>query len=160
MSVPLTLSGLIEVGYGLPMRQRVQIIEDMIKAHPEATGPDPFPLFHRFLPGLYLRTVYVPAGQITVSKIHKRSCTNVLIRGDRTTLIDGVMVRVKAPHTHISPAGFKRISYTHADAVWMTIHETQETEIDKLEHDLVCETEQEYRDFCRTIAAEGHPCLS
>ena len=109
------------------------------------------PLFHHFLPGLYLRELHIPAGVITTGKIHKYECLNFLTKGERSTVIDGEIVRVKAPHFHISPAGSKRVSYTHQDSVWITAHFTDETDVAKLEAELVCDTEKQYIDFVRRI---------
>jgi hypothetical protein len=144
----------------LPIRDKVFFVETIIKEHPLALSAADFPLAHHFLPGMYLRDVHVRKGMLTIGKIHKHPCANFLIKGDRSTVVGDRIVRVKAPYMDISPAGTKRITYTHEDSVWRTAHLTTETDIEKLEHDLVAETEQEYEEFCRMVEAETHKCLS
>jgi hypothetical protein len=67
--------------------------------------------------------------------------------GMRSTLIDGRIERIRAPHVHWTPPGSKRISYTHEDSIWLTVHVTYETDIAALERQLVAENEEEYQQF-------------
>lgn len=141
-------------------RDLVQRFEAASRELPPSLHVDPkgLTLRHHFAPGLYLREVHVPAGLVTVGKIHKFPCINILAKGDRSTLIDGRIERIQAPHVSTSPAGMKRVSYTHADSVWMTVHATSLTDIDEIERELVCDSEEEYRAFL--MRAESQPCLS
>jgi hypothetical protein len=146
------------LGGAVSMRDRINAFEVEARKAPQIR----LDLVHHFAPGIYCRELHIPAGVITTSKIHKFACLNILARGERTTLIGEQMVRVKAPFIYVSPAGFKRASITHEDAVWITVHEnpTNERDIEALERALVCETEEEYLAFCRTVEAEQRPCLS
>ena len=138
------------------LRQKIFLIEKEMLKVPQVK----LPLFHYFLPGLYLRELHIPAGATTTSKIHKHAFINFLTKGERSTLVDGKIERIRAPHFHISPPGMKRISYTHEDSIWITAHFTSGTEIenetnpDKLEKYLACDTEQEYLDFTRMISCQ------
>ena len=111
---------------------------------------------------MYLRELHIPKDALTVGKIHKQSCLNFLTKGERTTLINGMMVRIKAPHVHWTPPGHQRFSYTHEDSVWVTLHwnPRNERNIKKLETELVAETEDEYRDFVKFLEMEVPTCLS
>jgi len=93
----------------------------------------------------------------TTGKIHKYACLNILAKGRRSTLIDNRIVMIKAPHIHLAPPGMKRVSYTHEDSVWITVHTTNLTDVDEIERELVCDTEEEYLAFC---AQEHLQCLS
>ena len=68
-------------------------------------------------------------------------------------------MRSKAPFIHTAPAGTKRISFTHEDSVWITVHEnpTEERDTDELERMLVADSEEEYEAF---LATENRQCLS
>ena len=118
------------------------------------------PVRHYFSKGLYVRAISLPKGAITVGKIHKHECISILAKGERSTLVDGRIVRVSAGFIQVTPPGFKRASFTHEDSVWVTAHATEERDIAKLEDELVCETERDYQDFCRVIEAEAAHCLS
>ena len=140
----------------LAVRAKVQLLAAEMQKHPQIE----IPVFHHFLPGLYIREIHVPKDALTVGKIHKYPCLNFLSKGERTTLIDGHMVRIKAPHVHWTPGGHQRFSYTHEDSVWITTHWSDERDIDRLEHDLVANTEEEYRDFIKLLTMEAPICLS
>lgn len=118
-----------------------------MNAHPDVVHE--LPLQHFFLPGLYARALFIPADTLTVSKIHKRECLSVMPKGERITWVDGRMQKITAPFLQITPGGFKRTSYTIKDSIWITLHPTDETDVAKLEAELVCDTEDEYLAFCR-----------
>jgi hypothetical protein len=137
-------------------RQDVTALETEMRKLPQVD----IPVAHFFSEGLYVRAVSIPKGAITVGKIHKHECISILAKGERSTLVDGRIIRVSAGFIQVTPPGFKRASFTHEDSVWVTAHATQERDIKKLEDELVCETERDYQDFCRVIEAEAAQCLS
>lgn len=135
-------------------RATVQAIQDELIKLPQVQ----LQVFHHFpQPGVYVRELHIPKGMITVGKIHKQPCWNILSKGERSTLINGRIERITAPHVHWTPPGSKRISYTHEKSVWLTVHATLETDIDRLERELVAETEEEYQEFLAFMQA---PVLS
>lgn len=143
----------------LPIRARVQAFERQMVA----SGAPQLKLevFHHFSPGIYMRELHIPKGVISTGKIHKYPCLNILAKGMRETLVGDHLRLIKAPFIYVSDAGIKRVSYTLEDSIWITVHATTETDIAKLEKDLVCDTEEEYREFCRVIdAGEEPPCPS
>jgi hypothetical protein len=92
---------------------------------------------HHFATGIYAREIFIPKGTLLTGKIHKTDHLNILSRGDITVLTDGGMKRLKAPCTFVASAGTKRAGYAHEDSVWTTIHASDETELDKLEAELI-----------------------
>jgi hypothetical protein len=144
----------------LPIRDKVFFFEAIVKEHPLALTAADFPVFHHFSPGRYRRELRVPKGMIIIGKLHKYPCRNSLEEGDMSVLVGDKIVRITAPYMSDSPAGTKRIAYTHEDSIWITTHKTTETDIEKLERDLTAESEQEYQEFCRIAADEARKCLS
>ena len=138
-------------------RAQVQAFEDVMNtAPPEAHRK--LPVEHRFAPGLYMRILSIPAGILLTGKIHKYSCISILSKGKIATLVDDNLVIVTAPHVQRSAPGLKRIGYALQDTVWMTLHETDETNIARIEADLVCDTEEQYQAFL--VTQERMKCLS
>lgn len=131
-------------------RAKVQEFEAAMRNLPPSlqVNPSSLTVRHHFSPGLYLRELHIPAGMVTTGKIHKYPCINILAKGRRSTLVDGLIVVIDAPHIHISPPGIKRVSLTHEDSVWITVHATNLTDVDEIERELVCDTEEEYLAFC------------
>jgi hypothetical protein len=108
------------------------------------------PLKHYFAPGVYLREIFMPAGSIIIGKIHKTEHFNLIERG-RCTLYheDGRQELLEAPHTFVSKAGVQKVLHIHEDMVWRTIHVTEETDLERLEAQLIEGTD--YPLFDRTI---------
>lgn len=96
------------------------------------------PVGHLFSPGIYLRTIIMPADTFVVGKLHATEHPNILISGDVTvwTAQDGVH-RLQGPKAWVSGAGVKKVLYTHTDCVWMTVHATEETDLIELENRLI-----------------------
>jgi hypothetical protein len=93
-----------------------------------------FPLRHFFTQGVYARELTIPAGQVIVGKIHKHEHLNFISKGKVTVLTEeGGLEELTAPCTIISPAGVKRLLYTHEETVWTVVHQTDKTNLDEIE---------------------------
>lgn len=106
------------------------------------------PLQHVFAPGVYARTIFIPAGTFVVGKIHKHQHLNILSTGSVSVMTEqGGIEDFTGPLTMVSPAGCKRALYTHTDTVWTTIHLTNETDLEKIEDFVIAKTYDEYEQF-------------
>lgn len=94
-------------------------------------------VIHHFAPGIYARELRIPAGTVLTGKTHKTTHLNVVSAGDITVWTEGGMKRVQAPYTFVSQPGTKRAGLTHADTVWTTFHVTQETDLEKIEAEVI-----------------------
>lgn len=81
---------------------------------------------HKFVPGVYIRQMDVPAGSQILSKVHKTDHAFMLTRG-RILVYDGVheAVILKAPYTGVTLAGAQRIGIALEDVTWCNIHPTK-----------------------------------
>lgn len=95
------------------------------------------PLNHYFCGGVYARQITMPANTFVIGKRHKTSHFNIILKGKAHVLIDGVVSIVEAPCILNSEENIRKILYIIEDMTWVTIHATQETDISKLENDLV-----------------------
>lgn len=125
-------------------------------AEPLAIKPDPrfdaleaemaqhkqvrLPLRHLFTPGLYIREAFLPAGTCCTSKIHKTEHPFVISMG-RVTVWSGIPgeepQEFGAPYTGITKPGTRRVIHAHEDTIWSTFHPTNETDVKKIEHELI-----------------------
>ena len=110
------------------------------------------PVKHHFARGVYARELFVPKGTVIVGKIHKYSQVNIVSRGDMSVLTEDGIKRVKAGEHIVSGAGIKRAGYAHEDTVWTTIHGTHETDLDRLEDELIAASFEDYDQFCAALA--------
>lgn len=91
---------------------------------------------HHFADGLYGRELRIPAGTALTGKVHAGKHINVMY-GDITVWTDDGMKRLTGWHVLVSAPGTKRVGYAHADTVWMTVHASEETDLKKLEAELI-----------------------
>ena len=124
----------IRIALAVPTRAAIDRLEAEMLAMPNQVELE---TTHHFGDGFYARTVLIPAGTTLVGKVHRGWCFNVLSQGDLTVWIDGAMRRVQAPFEVVSGPGTKRVGYAHTDSVWTCVHETRETDLAKLEAELI-----------------------
>ncbi len=115
----------------IEMIDKMLEVESMIGDLPDAKfGDDTCPLKHSFADGLYVREIFMPKGMLIVSALHKTSYPFFVLEGDLSIItLDGLM-RIKAPYYSITQAGTKRILYIIEDTHWITVHATEETDVD------------------------------
>jgi len=106
-------------------------------------GDDACPLKHTFADGLYIREMSAPKGMLNVSKLHRTNHPYFILKGDVSVLTENGMVRIKAPHFGITKAGTKRIVYFNEDTVWITVHATNETDLEKIEDEVIAKNYEE-----------------
>lgn len=101
------------------------------------------PTVHRFTPGLYSRTIYMPAGQIITSKIHKTEHQFIVSAGRCVVYTEGVddWVTITAPFVGTTKPGTRRLLAIIADTIWTTFHPTDTTDLEELERELLVEYE-------------------
>ena len=76
-----------------------------------------------FTPGLYTRQLFIPAGTILTTKLHKTEHPYVLSMGKVVIYTDdNSFQRIEAPFTGITYPGTRRIIHALTDAVWTTFH--------------------------------------
>lgn len=99
-----------------------------------------FPVEHLFTNGLYVRTVFNPAGSLLTTKIHKTEHPFAILKGSVSVYVPGVGTEhLEAPHIGVTKPGTRRVIYAHEDTVWVTFHPNpdDETDLDKLEERLI-----------------------
>lgn len=99
------------------------------------------PVRHHFSPGLYLREIFMPAGSIVIGKIHKTEHFNILVKGACVIVHeDFTQEELRAPMVFVSKAGVQKVLHVTEDMIWMTTHVTEETDLVRLEEELITPT--------------------
>jgi len=102
-----------------------------------------FELRHYFLPGIYVRELHAKAGTALVGKLHKKDHIMMLQKGKIKVVSEQLTSILSAPCTIECKAGAKRAAYIIEDTVWVTIHPSDETDLDKLEAELIAKDFEE-----------------
>lgn len=105
-----------------------------------------FPLKHHFAKsnidgknrGVYAREVFVPANHFILTERHKTQHPFVVSAGACSiwTPENGLQC-IQAPYTGITEPGTQRLIFVHEDTVWTTFHPTDETDLEKIEAQLI-----------------------
>jgi hypothetical protein len=118
--------------------------EDIIGKMPGALfGDDNAEYGHFFGDGMYIRVMKAPKGQLNVSKLHKTNHPFFIIKGHVTVGTDDGPVDYKAPMWGMTKAGTKRVVFFREDTTWITVHATKETDLKKIEDEVIAKTYDE-----------------
>jgi hypothetical protein len=78
---------------------------------------------HKFTDGMYIREIFMPAGSLITSKIHKTEHPYIISYGKTAVSIDGnEWNEITAPYTGITVPGTRRVLYIIEDCIWTTFH--------------------------------------
>jgi hypothetical protein len=117
--------------------EKVEGIEGHLLNFPQTECP----LVHRFAPGVYLREIHMPAGTFVIGHSHNTEHFNVITEGRALVMMDGVTEEVVAPAVFASGVGVRKVLYIQEDMTWITVHPTDETDLQKLEALLITKSE-------------------
>lgn len=99
------------------------------------------------LSGLYGRELFIPAGSIMAGKVHKFEHISVLIQGYLEIASPEGVIRVRAPYVCVTKPGIQRIVYAYEDSIFLTVHGTNETDVQKIEQTVVADNHQKYLEY-------------
>ncbi len=125
-------------------REMIYALEETLHAQPgsitaETQGELGMEPVHRFTNGIYTRELYIPPNRCVVGKRHAIEHIVMLTSGACMCATERGIEYMIAPMTFISPAGEKRVVMTYSDigCTWVTIHRTDETDLDAVEKDVI-----------------------
>jgi hypothetical protein len=116
------------------------------------------PIMHDFMGGVYLRRMFAPKDTLIIGKRHRNETCNILLSGKLSVYVGpGESVKhIEGPCIFKSEAGAKKMGYTHSDVIFLNIHPTEETDLDKIEQEFII-PEDEYIEQ-QKIIGEGEIC--
>ncbi len=121
------------------VRANILALKDQMLALSDAEQID-MPVEHTLVDGMYMRKLFIPKGSIVVGKIHRKACMNIVASGDITFLTETGCLRVQAGYTVQTPAGIMKVGLAHEDTVFINVFRTNETDIEKIEAEIACES--------------------
>lgn len=121
------------------IREKIVTLEQrMRQALAEGICNEPeCPVTHHFAPGSYGREIFMPQGALVIGKIHKHAHINVLSKGKVSVMTEDGPETFEAPRTWVSSPGTKRVVFMHTDVIWTTIHVTNQTDLEKIEEEVI-----------------------
>ena len=122
--------------------KQIQSIEDLMMALPTATTE--FDVEHYQIDGVYVRSLFIPAGMVLTGKIHNHEHIAILAQGTIRVHNGEEYKEISAPHICIEKAGIKRIGYALTDCTFINVIRTDLTDIADIENEAVSTTFEEF----------------
>ena len=123
----------LELMNEVPTRDQIDRLQAEMATMPQAD----LQTEHFFSPGMYCRRVFRPAGTLIVGKIHKETHFFLCAMGEIIAWTETGMRRLQAGDVVESLPGTKRVTLAVTDAIGMTIHKTDKTDLDEIETELI-----------------------
>lgn len=89
---------------------------------------------HLFAHKTYARILHIPAGTVLTGKPHRFDTLNILLKGRINVAASNEPSRImEAPAIFVAKAGSRRAGMTLDDTIWVNVHGTEETDVEKIE---------------------------
>lgn len=126
----------------IQQRAYINVVRDVQQQLSESPDHIDVPVQHHFAPGVYMRQMDAAAGTLVVSKMHRTEHMNILVKGSLTVATEDGIQLMTAPCVLKSMPGTKRIGYFHEDSSWITVHPTEEIDLEKIEQQVIVPDEE------------------
>lgn len=117
------------------MKEKIITLQNAMMTMPSTMNE--FRLTHHFAPKVYAREMFLPKENIIIGKTHRHSHLNIIQSGKVKVLTEEGVKEFVGPCVFTSCAGTKRSVYTLEDTIWITIHVTDETDLLKIEEEII-----------------------
>tara|TARA_R110000851_G_scaffold306745_2_gene465215 strand:+ start:1034 stop:1639 length:606 start_codon:yes stop_codon:yes gene_type:complete len=145
----------LEIRKRKEFRENIGILEDaVVNVDGGMTGEilhKTNPVKHTLAGGCYVREIYNPANELIITKIHKKEHPFFLMKGEMSILTEEGIQNIKAPYQGITKPGTKRAIYTHEECIFITVHATDNTNIEDIENEVVCTNYEDLPPGCDAL---------
>ena len=117
----------------VPSREQINALQAEMVNMPQAE----LKTDHYFSGGMYCRRVFRSAGTLIVGKIHKEDHLFMCASGQIMAWTENGMKTLNAGDVIESKAGTKRVTLALTDAIGITIHKTDEKDLEIIEKQLI-----------------------
>ena len=117
----------------IPTREEIDRLQSEMSVMPQAE----LETEHYFSGGMYCRKLTRPAGTLIVGKVHKKDHFFLCAKGEIIAWSEGGMRHLYAGDVICSKPGTKRVTLAVTDAIGITFHKTNKTNLDKIEKELI-----------------------
>ena len=128
------MNEVLDQALGTPTREQIDRLQGEMVKMPQADG---MVTDHFFVPGMYCRKLFRKQGTLIVGKVHKAPHFFVCVSGEILAWSEKGMRHLHAGDVIESQPGTKRVTLALTDAIGMTVHQTQNTDLDAIEEELL-----------------------
>lgn len=123
----------LEIIGDVPTREQIERLQGEMVKMPQVE----LQTEHYFVPGMYCRRVFRPAGTLIVGKVHKQPHFFLCVKGEIIAWTEKGMKKLQAGDVVECQPGTKRVTLSTQDSIGVTIHKTDKTDLDEIEAELV-----------------------
>lgn len=123
----------LEIIGDVPTREQIERLQGEMVKMPQVE----LQTEHYFVPGMYCRRVFRPAGTLIVGKVHKQPHFFLCVKGEIIAWTEKGMKKLQAGDVVECQPGTKRVTLSTQDSIGVTIHKTDKTDLDEIETELV-----------------------
>ena len=135
----------------IPTREEIDRLQSEMSVMPQAE----LQTEHYFSGGMYCRKLTRPAGTLIVGKVHKKDHFFLCAKGEIIAWSEGGMKHLYAGDIICSKPGTKRVTLAVTDAIGITFHKTNKTNLDKIEKELIEPDELALFDSSNNLKAQA-----
>lgn len=117
----------------IPSKEQIEKLQAEMVKMPQAE----LKTEHYFSEGMYCRKLIRPSGTLIVGKVHKKAHFFLCAKGEIIAWTESGMKTLKAGDIIESQPGTKRVTYAISDAIGITVHKTDKTDLDEIEAELI-----------------------
>ena len=117
----------------IPLKEQIEKLQAEMVKMPQAE----LETEHYFSEGMYCRKLTRPAGTLIVGKVHKKPHFFLCAKGEIIAWTESGMRTLKPGDIIESQPGTKRVTYAISDAIGITVHKTDKTDLDEIEAELI-----------------------
>ena len=118
---------------GIPSKKQIEKLQSEMAKMPQVE----LETEHYFSGGMYCRKLIRPAGTLIVGKVHLKDHFFMCAKGEIIAWSEKGMKTLKAGDIIESKQGTKRVTYAVTDAIGITLHKTDKTDLDDIEAELI-----------------------
>ena len=124
----------------VPTREQIERLQMEMSQMPQTElqlAADAMQTEHYFHGGMYARKLTRPAGTLIVGKVHKQDHYFLCAKGEIIAWSEKGMVHLYAGDIIESKPGTKRVTLAVTDAIGITFHKTDKTDLDEIEKEMI-----------------------
>ena len=117
----------------IPSKEQIEKLQAEMVKMPQAE----LQTEHYFSEGMYCRKLTRPAGTLIVGKVHKKPHFFLCAKGEIIAWTESGMRTLQPGDIIESQPGTKRVTYAISDAIGITVHKTDKTDLNEIEAELI-----------------------
>lgn len=131
-------------------RDKIKELALSMREMPQAN----LPTTHHFADGMYCRSLFRSSGTLIVGKVHKKEHFYIVCFGCVDVTSGGEVKRYKSGDIIVSKPGTQRAVLAVEDSLCITVHRTNNTDLDEIERELI-----EPCDYALFDASNNHKAI-